>query len=43
VEEELEDEVEFHLAMAHCKHLEAGHSEEEAARLARLDSAESDR
>ena len=37
VEEELEDEVEFHLAMAHRKHLEAGHSEEEAARLARLD------
>jgi len=37
VEEELEDEVEFHLAMAHRKHLETGHSEEDAARLARLD------
>ena len=37
VEEELEDEVEFHLAMARRKHLGAGHSEEEASRLARLD------
>jgi predicted permease len=37
VEEELEDEVEFHLAMARRKHLAAGHSEDEAARLARLD------
>ena len=37
VEEELEDEVEFHLAMARRKHLNAGHSEAEAGRLARLD------
>jgi predicted permease len=37
VEAELEDETEFHLAMAHRKHLDAGHSEEDAARLARLD------
>jgi predicted permease len=37
VEEELEDEVEFHLAMARRKHMRAGHSEEEATRLARLD------
>lgn len=37
VEKELEDEVAFHLAMAHRKHLDAGHSEVEAARLARLD------
>jgi predicted permease len=37
VEEELEDEVEFHLAMARRKHLDAGQSEEEAARLSRLD------
>lgn len=37
VEEELEDEVEFHLAMARRKHVDAGHSEEEASRLARLD------
>ena len=37
VEEELEDEVEFHLAMARRKHLDAGRSEEEAGRLARLD------
>ncbi len=37
VEEELEDEVEFHLAMACRKHLDAGHTEEEASRLARLD------
>jgi predicted permease len=37
VEEELDDEVEFHLAMAHRKHLDAGHSEKEAAHLARLD------
>src|SRR5262249_21665833 len=34
VEEELEDEVEFHLARAYGKPLEAGHPEEEAARLA---------
>ena len=37
VEEELEDEVEFHLAMARRKHLDAGHGEAEASRLARLD------
>jgi PadR family transcriptional regulator len=37
VEEELEDEVEFHLAMARRKHLDAGHTAEEASRLARLD------
>ena len=37
VEQELDDEVEFHLAMAQQKHLAAGHSEEEASRLARLD------
>jgi predicted permease len=37
VEEELEDEVEFHLAMARRKHLDAGHTAEEANRLARLD------
>jgi len=37
VEEELEDEVEFHLAMARRKHLDAGRSEDEAGRLARLD------
>jgi predicted permease len=37
VERELEDEVDFHLAMARRKHAAAGHSEEEAARLARLD------
>ncbi len=36
-EEELEDEVEFHLAMARRKHRDAGHSEEEACRRARLD------
>jgi predicted permease len=37
IEEELEDEVEFHLAMARRKHRDAGHTEEEASRLARLD------
>jgi len=37
VEEELNDEVEFHLAMARRKHLDAGHGEAEASRLARLD------
>ena len=37
VEQELEDEVEFHLAMSRRQHLAAGHSEEEANRLARLD------
>lgn len=37
VEQELEDEVEFHLAMSRQKLVVAGHSEEEAARLARLD------
>ena len=37
VEQELEDEVEFHLAMSRRQHLAAGNSEEEAARLARLD------
>jgi predicted permease len=37
VEEELQDEVEFHLAMARRKHRDAGHTEEEASRLARLD------
>jgi len=37
VEGELEDEVEFHLAMARRKHVDAGHTEEEANRLARLD------
>jgi predicted permease len=36
-EDELEDELNFHLAMARRKHLTAGHSEEETARLARLD------
>jgi predicted permease len=37
VESELEDEVEFHLAMARRKHVDAGYSEEKASRLARLD------
>src|SRR5437660_8821470 len=37
VEEEVEGEVEFHLAMARLKHVDAGHTEEEANRLARLD------
>ena len=37
VEQELDDEAEFHLAMARHKHLAAGHSEEDAIRLARLD------
>ena len=37
VEQELEDEVAFHLAMSHRQHLDAGRSEEEAARLARRD------
>ncbi len=37
VEEELDEEVDFHLAMAYRKYVAAGHSEEEAARLARRD------
>lgn len=37
VEQELDDEVEFHLAMAQQKYLTAGHTQEEASRLARLD------
>jgi predicted permease len=37
VEQELEDEVEFHLAMLYRRHLAAGHSQDEASRLARLD------
>ncbi len=37
VEQELEDEVEFHLAMSRQRYLAAGHSQEEASRLARLD------
>ena len=37
VEQELEDEVEFHMAMSRRRHLAAGHTEEEAGRLARLD------
>jgi len=37
VEEELDDEVEFHLAMARRQHLGAGYSEEGADRMARLD------
>jgi len=37
VEQELDDEVGFHLAMARRRHVAAGHSESEAARLARLD------
>jgi predicted permease len=37
VEQELEDEVEFHLAMSCRRHLAAGHSQDEASRLARLD------
>ena len=37
VEEELEDEVQFHLAMSRRRYLAAGHSEDEAARLSRLD------
>jgi predicted permease len=37
VEKELEDEVEFHLAMSRRQHLGAGHTDEEAGRLARLD------
>ena len=37
VEKDLEDEVDFHLVMARRKHVAAGHSEEEAARLARLE------
>jgi predicted permease len=37
VEAELEDELEFHLAMARRKHVQAGYSEPEASRLARLD------
>jgi predicted permease len=37
VEQELDDEVEFHLAMAQRKHRAAGLTEEEASRLARLD------
>lgn len=37
VEQELEDEVGFHLAMSRRQHLAVGHSEDEAARLAGLD------
>ncbi len=37
VEKDLEDEVDFHLVMASRKHIAAGHSEEEAARLTRLE------
>ncbi len=37
VEQELEDEVEFHLAMSRQCYLAAGHTEDEASRLARLD------
>jgi predicted permease len=37
VERDLADEVDFHLAMARRKHAAAGHSGEEAERLARLD------
>ena len=37
VEQELEDEVEFHLAMSCHRHLAGGCSEDEASRLARLD------
>lgn len=37
VEQELEEEVEFHLAMSRQRYLAAGHSQEEASRLARLD------
>ena len=37
MEAELEDEVEFHLAMARRKHVDAAYSEEEGSRLARLD------
>lgn len=37
VEQELEDELDFHLTMSRRKYLAAGHSEEEAGRLARLD------
>jgi predicted permease len=37
VEQDLADEVDFHLAMARRKHAAAGHSGEEAERLARLD------
>lgn len=37
VEQELDDEVEFHLEMSRRQHLAAGHTEEEANNLARLD------
>jgi putative ABC transport system permease protein len=37
VEEELEDEVEFHLAMSRHKYLASGHSEQDAAHLAQRD------
>ncbi len=37
VEQELEDEVEFHLEMSRQRYLAAGHSEEEASRFAHLD------
>ena len=37
VEQELEDEVAFHVAMSRQRYLAAGHAEEEASRLARLD------
>jgi predicted permease len=37
VEKDLEDEVDFHLAMGARKHMAAGHSEGDATRLARLE------
>lgn len=37
MEEELDDEVEFHLAMTRRQYLALGHSEQEAAQLAQLD------
>jgi predicted permease len=37
VDAELDDELEFHLAMSRQRHRSTGHTEEEAARLARLD------
>lgn len=36
-ERDLDDEVEFHLAMAERKHAAAGHPAKEAARLAQRD------
>ena len=43
VEEELEDEVEFHLAMARRKHRDAGHTERKQAGWHASISAESAR